>query len=218
MSDFNPSYVQARSAILKVVPPGCKAILDVGCATGATSARLKDLDAELHVVGVELDPAMAEVARGSLDEVLLGDVCVLLDEGALSGRRFDCILLADVIEHVADPWSLLGQLVLHLEPGGTVITSLPNVRHISTLLSLLLFKRWPYRDRGIHDRTHLRFFAQRNLEELFGGAGLKVARVKRKLRLIETPHPLNRFAWLFGWPPLRDLITFQYVIVARREE
>ena len=79
-----------------------------------------------------------------------------------------------------------------LEPGGTVITSLPSGRHISTLCSLLFAKRWPYRDRGIHDSTHLRFFAQRNLKDLFEGVGLNMKIAKRSLRLIETPHRLNR--------------------------
>jgi len=214
---FNPSYVRARSSIVKLVPGDCRRILDVGCATGATSARLKELNPELKVVGVELDPEMAEVARGVLDEVLVGDISEILEGGDITGRCFDSIILADVLEHVAEPWELLRRLVKHLEPGGTIITSIPNVRHFTTILTLLFAKRWPYRDRGIHDRTHLRFFAQRNLKDLFGGAGLTMKVAKRTLRIIEAPHRLNRFSWIFGFPPLRDLITFQYLIVAKVE-
>lgn len=214
---FNSSYVRARSNIVKLVSGDCRNVLDVGCATGATSARLKELNPELKVVGVELDPEMAEVARGALDEVLIGDIGELLEGGSLTGRSFDSIILADVLEHVVDPWALLRQLVKHLEPGGTIITSLPNVRHFTTVLSLLFAKRWPYRERGIHDKTHLRFFAQRNLKDLFEGAGLTMKVAKRTLRIVEAPHRINRFSWIFGFPPLRDLITFQYLIVAKAE-
>jgi len=189
----------------------------VGCTTGTTGARLRELHPGLSVLGVELDPEMAEVAKGNLDEVLVGDISEVLDRGGITGQRFDSIILADVLEHVAEPWDLLGRLVKHLEPGGTVITSIPNVRHFTTLLTLLFAKRWPYRDRGIHDRTHLRFFAQRNVKELFEGAGLTIKVAKRNLRIVEAPHRLNRFAWIFGFPPLRDLITFQYLVVAKAE-
>lgn len=169
------------------------------------------------VVGVELDPAMAEVARGNLDEVFVGDIDDVLERGALEGARFDAIILADVLEHVVEPWELLQRIVTHLEPGGVIIASVPNVRHYTTLLSLLFTKRWPYRERGIHDRTHLRFFAQRNVQELFEGAGLSMKVMRRTLRIIESPHRLNRYSWLFGFPPLRDLFTFQYLIVAKAE-
>jgi len=214
---FNPSYIKARSSIVKLVPEECRRILDVGCATGATGARLMELRPGTTVVGVELDPAMAEVARGNLDEVFVGDIDDVLERGALEGARFDAIILADVLEHVVEPWELLQRIVTHLEPGGVIIASVPNVRHYTTLLSLLFTKRWPYRERGIHDRTHLRFFAQRNVQELFEGAGLSMKVMRRTLRIIESPHRLNRYSWLFGFPPLRDLFTFQYLIVAKAE-
>jgi 2-polyprenyl-3-methyl-5-hydroxy-6-metoxy-1,4-benzoquinol methylase len=216
-SPFNPSYVKPKSSIVQLVPAGCRRILDVGCATGTTGARLKELHPGLTVLGVELDPEMAEVARKNLDEVLVGDISEVMDGGGITGQRFDSIILADVLEHVAEPWELLRRLVKHLEPGGTVITSIPNVRHYTTLLTLLFTKRWPYRDRGIHDRTHLRFFAQQNVKELFEGAGLTMKVAKRSLRIVEAPHRLNRFSWIFGFPPLRDLITFQYLIVGKVE-
>ena len=168
-------YIKPKSGIVKLIPGGCRRILDVGCATGATGARLRELHPGLFVLGVELDPEMAEVARGNQDEVL--------DRGSITGQRFDSIILADVLEHVAEPWELLARLVKHLKPDGTVITSIPIVRHFTTLLSFFFTKRWPYRDRGIHDRTHLRFFAQRNVKELFEGAGLMMKVAKRSLRI-----------------------------------
>ena len=218
MNKHNPAYVEARRDVVRLVPTDCRRILDIGCATGRTGELLKKTRAGLSVVGVELDAGMAELASAHLDEVYVGEISELMSAGAIAGERFDCILLADILEHLVDPWALVRQLAKHLEPDGTIVTSLPNVRHFSTLLSLIFAKRWPYRDRGIHDRTHLRFFAQRNLDDLFDGTGLTMTGVGRNFRLIEAPHPVNRFAWIFGFPPLRDLVTFQYLIVAKMDK
>ena len=136
------------------------------------------------MTGVELDPTTAELARPHLYAIAVVDIGDVLDRGSLGNATFDCILLADVLEHLVDPWTILRRLTDHLEPQGIVVTSLPNVRHYTTLLSLLVGKRWPYRDRGIHDRTHLRFFAQRNLAELFQSAGLTITSLRRQYRVV----------------------------------
>ena len=214
MTKFNPSYVGARPDVARLVPDRCTKILDIGCATGALGRHLKQNRTGLRVSGIELDREMADVAREHLDEVFEGDVCDLLAGHTLGAARFDCVILADVLEHIVDPWSLLGELTRHVEPDGVVVASLPNIRHYSTLVSLLFRKRWPYRDRGIHDRTHLRFFAQRNVVELFEGAGLTITSLKRQYRVLEAPYRVNRYARVLAIPPLRDLLTFQYLIVA----
>ena len=102
-----------------------------------------------------------------------------------------------------------------LNANGTIVTSFPNVGHFSTLLSLLVFRRWPYRDRGIHDRTHLRFFTRKNLLELYAAAGLSVVEEQRKLRLIESPSALNRYAGWLDFFPFRSYLTFQYLHVLK---
>ena len=200
--------------VWKLVPQWCERVLDVGCATGSVGRLLKESRGRVHVTGVELDPTMAELARHHLDDVAVGDIRDVLDKGSLGSATFDCILLADVLEYLVDPWAILRRLTDHLEPKGIVVTSLQNVRHYTTLLSLLLGKRWPYQDRGIHDRTHLRFFAQRNLPELFQSAGLTITSLRRQYRVVEAPYRFNRYSRVLAVPPLRDLLTFQYLIVA----
>ena len=221
MANFNPSYVGARPDVAKLVPSRCRTILDVGCATGALGQSLKRSRAGLRVSGIELDREMAAVARRSLDEVFEGDILEVLEQKRLGNTRFDCIILADVLEHLLDPWDALRWLrERHLKPDSVIVASLPNVRHYSTLTSLFFRKRWPYRDRGIHDRTHLRFFAQRNVLDLFEGADLMILSIKRQYRVLEAPFRFNRYARVLAIPPLRDLLTFQYLILAtphRRE-
>ena len=214
MTAFNPSYIGPRPDVAKLVPTRCTTVLDVGCATGALGAHLKETRPSLHVTGIEIDPEMAAVARDRIDHVVEGDVMDVVRGNVLADQRFDCVVLADVLEHLSDPWTAIKLMRDRVEPGGVVVASLPNVRHYSTLLSVFLFKRWPYRDRGIHDRTHLRFFAERNVRELFKGADLEITTFRRQYRVLEPPYRINRFSLLLAVPPLRDLLTFQYLIVA----
>ena len=214
MPAFNPSYIGPRPDVAKLVPTRCTTVLDVGCATGALGAHLKETRPSLHVTGIEIDPEMAAVALDRIDHVVEGDVMDVVRGNVLADQRFDCVVLADVLEHLSDPWTSIKLMRDRVEPGGVVVASLPNVRHYSTLLSVFLFKRWPYRDRGIHDRTHLRFFAERNVRELFEGADLEITTFRRQYRVLEPPYRINRFSLLRAVPPLRDLLTFQYLIVA----
>lgn len=211
----NPSYVGPRDDILALVPAGARRVLDVGCSVGTLGDAIKRRNGA-WVTGVEMDPEMAELARSRLDRVVVGDVEALDLEACSEGTPFDCICLADVLEHLRDPWRVLAELTEGLVPGGTVVASIPNIRHYSTLASLLFRGYWPYRERGIHDRTHLRFFTLRNIRELFSGAGLEVNRVQRKYRILERPSRINRVSRFVALPPFRDLWTFQYLVRATK--
>ena len=147
--ELNSSYLGPRPDVVKLVPQWCKHVLDVGCATGSVGRLLKESHRHVSVTGVEIDPTMAELARCHLDDVVVGDIGDVLDTDSLGDATFNCIVLADVLEYLIDPWVILKRLTDRLEPQGIVVMSLPNVRHYTTLMSLLFGKRWPYRDRGI---------------------------------------------------------------------
>lgn len=208
----NPSYVGVRSDMLSLVPiVHVERALDVGCSSGATSAVLKRDRGAVHVTGIEYDPALADLAREQLDEVLLGDANEKLAELEERGERFDLVLCGDVLEHLVDPWIALRR-IRALCPRGHVVVSLPNVAHVSTLGSLLR-GYWPYRDRGIHDRTHLRFFSRANLPELFEESGFRELRRVVHHRLIERPHSINERLEpvLARLPVLGRLTEYQYL-------
>ncbi|MCA9642168.1 MAG: class I SAM-dependent methyltransferase [Polyangiaceae bacterium] len=207
----NSSYVGLRSDMLEILPTGRRfeRVLDVGCATGATGSALKQRGA--HVTGIEYSPESAAAAKEALDEVLEGDAGVLLGKLAGDGRRFDLVLCGDVIEHLVDPWTALAT-IRRLVPNGLVVVSLPNVAHLSTF-SALLSGQWPYRERGIHDRTHLRFFGERNLKALFAEAGFEERERRVHHRVIERPHWLNEFSapLTSRLPVLRRYTAYQFV-------
>ncbi len=216
---LNPAYTGEREDIVQHVPEDAHRVLDVGCSVGVLGAGIKAARTQpIEVTGIELDPVMAEIARERLDRVIVGDVDQLDVSSQFEEGYFDCIVFADVLEHLKDPWQTLRDSTHCLRPGGTVIACLPNVRHYSTIVSLLLLGRWPYRDRGIHDRTHLRFFTRKNMVALFDVAGLEIDGVSAKYRLIEHPHKLNKYARYLALPGLRDLLTFQYILTATRPD
>src|SRR5579859_8068227 len=114
-----------RHDVLAHVPQNARHVLSVGCASGLTEAELVKRGAT--VVGLEMDPTAARIARDRGIIVHEGDAQSLGD--ALQGQRFDCLIYADILEHLSDPFSLLQQHVTQLLPGGTVIISVPNFRH-----------------------------------------------------------------------------------------
>jgi SAM-dependent methyltransferase len=152
--------------------------LDVGAADGFLAELLTRQG--WQVTALERDPAQAAKARGRCHEVIVAD----LDEAAprIEGA-FAAIVYGDVLEHLGDPLPVLVALNRSLAPGGCVIVSVPNVAHLWVRLSLLL-GRWDYAERGILDRTHLRFFTRRSFLRFLGDAGLDLE------ELITTPVPL----------------------------
>lgn len=193
----NPSYLGAREDMLTRLPEEYmpQSVLEVGCAEGATGAKLKERFPECRVTGIELDKVSANRALERLDEVKQGDASLLLEELAqevTSGLRpaFDLVLCGDVLEHLTDPWAAL-RTIRKMCSDYTII-SLPNVAHISTLNALFFRGSFPYRERGIQDKTHLRFFGRNNLKELFSQAHFEEVSRFAHHRVIERPHRLNR--------------------------
>jgi len=212
---FNASYTGLRDDIANLIPRDSKKILDIGCCVGTLGESIKQRN-EAEVIGVEIDVEMAKIAKERLDRVIVGDIEGIDLGDYLSLDYFDCIIFADILEHLKDPWSVLRKSVKFLADEGIIVASIPNVRHYTTILNLAFKGYWPYRERGIHDRTHLRFFTLKNIKEMFQSAGLKITRVERKYRIIERPHRYNRFSKYLACPPVKDLLTFQYVIVAEK--
>jgi 2-polyprenyl-3-methyl-5-hydroxy-6-metoxy-1,4-benzoquinol methylase len=145
-------------------------LLDVGAADGLLSRHLGD--AGWRVVGIEADPELAAAGRPYCEHMLVGDLDRDLPD---FDAPFDAIVYGDVLEHLADPLRTLQGLNRWLAPGGRVVISVPNVAHLAIRLSLLV-GRFDYFDRGILDRTHLRFFTDRSLRRLLAAAGLVLVR------------------------------------------
>jgi len=216
-ANLNPAYIGNRPDIESMVSTTAKLVLDVGCSNGTLGSAIKARTGA-KVIGVELSPTMAAEASNCLDRVFVDDAAAVFTTGKLAEFKFDTIIFADVLEHLVDPWLVLQSATKYLTPEGVIIASLPNIRHIDTIFNLVVKGNWPYRDRGIHDHTHLRFFTKHNIIELFNSAGLKIKRLETNYRLIEKPHSLNRWAKFMALPGIRNFLAFQYLIQAKQAE
>lgn len=168
-------YQQSRPEMLKYVPPGVKRTLELGCGFGNFSAAVKtQLGAECW--GIELDPEAARVAGGKLDKVVEGDINQHLDD--LPDGHFDCIICNDILEHLVDPYTLLMELKTKLTAEGVVVASLPNIRYCRVLFDLVLCGNWDYKEHGILDKTHLRFFTYKSLKKVFPKLGYELLTIE----------------------------------------
>jgi methionine biosynthesis protein MetW len=201
------AYESVRSEIVDLVPARARRVLDLGCSTGWLASALKERG-EVEVVGIEREPAYAAEARERCDRVIEADVADV-PEGL---GRFDCLVAADILEHLVDPWSTLDAYVQMLDPGCRAIVSLPNVGHWSTFARLATGS-WPRLPEGIHDATHLRWFTRRDAIELLEGAGLQVEHVERRTWVLWRGTPLDRHA---GPLARMGAFTFQHVLAGRR--
>jgi len=222
MDNFNISYIGERKDIIDLVPENARKILDVGCSIGTVGGDLKKRQTA-EVTGIELDTKMAEAAKTKLDRVIAGDIETLNLNTVFKPGYFDCIILADILEHLKNPWQILNELTNFLSEDGVVIASIPNIRHYSAIVNLIFWGYWPYRERGIFDRSHLRFFTLRNIEEMFANAGLKIDKVQRTYRIIESISEkfafiasINRFSRCLSIPFIRNFFTFQYIVLAKK--
>jgi 2-polyprenyl-3-methyl-5-hydroxy-6-metoxy-1,4-benzoquinol methylase len=153
-----------------------KRVLEIGCASGYVTRAL--VAQGNTVVGVEIDPEAAKTAAEHAERVVVGDLDDMDLDVELGGDRFDVVVLGDVLEHLRDPLPVLRSARRLLVPKGFIVVSLPNIAHVDVRL-MLLSGRWDYRDLGLMDRTHLRFFTRASARELLADAGLSVVDVDR---------------------------------------
>lgn len=172
----NPYYLSTRSDIQPYIPYGLKRTLDVGCAKGFFSEMLKNSKGVEETWGIEMVNECAREASLRLDYVLMGAFDEVYTQ--LPNHYFDCVFLNDVLEHMQNPEDCLMKIKNKLTPEGIVITSIPNVRHIEVLRELLFKGDWEYKDSGILDRTHLRFFTKKSMERMFEKCGYDVKMIK----------------------------------------
>ena len=179
--NLNQNYAPAGLIDMLDVTP--ERSLDVGCFVGATSALIKSRYPGCHTVGIEPSNPAVEVARTRVDVVHAG----MLEQVDFAGEgygqgHFDVIVLADVLEHMYNPWGALKSLKPYLSPRGCLLASVPNARNIS-VLSQLASGRWHYEPAGLLDVTHIRFFTQIETVEMFTATGYTID------ALVHNPDP-----------------------------
>lgn len=201
---------------LRLLPEG-GSVLDLGCASGGLLALLRPRAGLL--AGLELSQSAALAAAAIADLVVQG----ALEDPVLpfEAGSYDLVVLADVLEHLADPLAALRRAAGWCRPGGAVLLSVPNVAHWIARLTLLR-GRWPAHDSGTFDATHLRWFDRDAVATLLAGAGLHDAELDAIVPALRNHIGAGRLADRLGpaWQALGrhapGLLGYQIVGIGRR--
>ncbi len=199
-----------RNQLWRLIPAEAKKIIDIGCGDGGLGLQLKGSQKE--IVGVERNEQLSQLAKQRLGRVICGDI-ESLDLPFPKGY-FDCIFYADVLEHLIDPLGLLKKHSYFLNDQGCIVASIPNVRYYKVVRQLVYKGSWDYMEKGILDKTHLRFFTIVNIKELFSEAGYEIIQIKKNIAASRLLKILNFV--LFN--SLRPFLTYQYYILARKAD
>ena len=166
----NDYYSHVRPEILELIPLEAVTILDIGCGNGDLLGAVKKRQ-QIKAHGIEISKTAADIAKTELDVVWNESVENALQK--LEDNYYDCIIMADVLEHLIDPWSVLAGLKSKLSTTGKLVVSVPNIQNWK-IVSKLRKGRWDYTSDGILDRTHLRFFTRQTTFEMLWNAGFKI--------------------------------------------
>jgi len=170
-------------------------VLDFGCYRGANADYLKNNFSNVYYVGVENDRGAINELSSCVDELFEVDLDFFDYKIFSNKKKYDVVILGDVLEHLKYPEKFLFELHCLIDEDTLVLVSIPNIQYYQTFL-FLFFGLFPRKERGIFDKTHLRWFTKKEFIGLING-NFKIEKFKRKFRLVENNSILNRFTFLF---------------------
>jgi GT2 family glycosyltransferase len=189
-------------------------VLEVGCACGGTLLELRNWFPRAELYGIEMNAQAAEIAA-LVANVQQGNIELM--ELDVPHAHFDYIIFGDVLEHLAEPWSVLEKLYPYLTQDGKVLASIPNVGHYSVIRDLMK-GRWNYTSKGLLDVTHLRFFTMESIYRLFTHTGFKSVEM-RQHELEPSPEDekwINAWTALTGEEMRSQWSAYQYIVKAHK--
>ena len=192
-------------------------VLDIGCASGYIGEFLV-MNKGCEVWGIEPDNESFSLSiKKGYARVVNKSVEDGLKDELLKNEKFDFIIVADVLEHLVDPESVLNKISGFMTESGKLLVSLPNIGHYSTRFSHL-FGNWEMQDAGIMDRTHLHFYTLKTMSEMFKKTGWKID-------LVRPRGDLERWARKINFEKIGKILLFalsrffavQFIFVLSKE-
>ncbi len=212
-------YSNVRMDVVSLLPPQPRQkVLEIGAGGGDTLLYIKENKLASEVMGLEMMRMPDSNQQHPLiDQFQVGDI----EQESINAPEeyFDIIICADILEHLADPWSSLKKISRHLKKGGRLIASIPNIRECKTLYRIICRGDFRYDAKGgIMDNTHLRFFCKKNILQLMSTDSLSPIYCKPNILLKEVPEArrrrlINRLT--FGL--FLDFLAIQYLCVAEKK-
>lgn len=190
-------------------------VLELGAGGCDTIAYMKAHELAKEVTGLELFKIEGSNQTNPLvDKFIQADVANL-EQLNLPQNYYDLIICGDILEHVFDPWSVAAAARKLLTDDGILICSIPNIRFFKTMKKIFLDGDFKYEKEGILDLTHIRFFAKKNILELFNRAGYKLVSIEPSYQHTATEKK-RKVINAFTLGLFKDVLAFQYFIVVKK--
>ena len=210
-------FTNVRYDLIKLLPVNPEAkVLEIGAGGGDTLIEIKKKNLAKEVVGIELmEMPESNQLHPLIDKFLISNI----ETGTLPflDSYFDVILIGDVLEHLVNPWKTVERLSKYLKKGGVFIVSAPNIRFIKAFIKIFLKGDFAYEKQGLFDKTHLRFFCKKNIEQLFSTNCLRVESIIPIDKLWDDGKVYKKKVFnkiTFGI--FEEFLTLQYIVVAKK--
>jgi 2-polyprenyl-3-methyl-5-hydroxy-6-metoxy-1,4-benzoquinol methylase len=216
-----PLYDVCNFDLLNCIPANQRKIIDVGCMSGALAREYKKNNPNCVYIGIDIDPAYANIAKQHCDFTAAFDIESMGSEFYRQHADTDCWVFGDVLEHLKDPWKVLSEIRQSTNLHASVVACLPNAQNWSIIAKLALGD-FRYEEKGLLDKTHLRWFTRQTIIELFESTGYRIEEMKsRTFEDPKTENPIHlligKIAQLYGHNAsisIADSKAFQYVLRA----
>lgn len=207
-------FLNIRKELLDLIPIENRkgTMLEIGAASGDNSIYAKKNGYAENIYGIELFNMDSSNQQNELfDEFIIGNIEDL--DLTFENEKFDVILAGDVLEHLVDPYIIVEKLNKYLKPNGVLISSIPNIRYFRVLNNIVIKGDFKYTEKGILDKTHLRFFTKKNILDLFNMNKYKVEKIESNLKYLNNKSALlNKITFEL----LEEFLTKQYFIVCKK--
>lgn len=214
-------YTNTRKDILSLLPSNPhQRVLEIGAGGGDTLLAIKKSGLAREVYGIELF-ALRDTHQKNpeIDKMIIADI--EKDEIDFPANFFDVIICGDVLEHLVDPWVVMQKINLWTKPGGAFISSIPNIRELSAFTKIYILGDFQYNPAGgILDKTHLRFFCKKNIQQLIESGQFQIENMYPTFNftgLFEKGVNIRRLCNLLTAGIFSQFLALQYVTVAKKK-
>lgn len=218
IKNFLDDEANPLGRIVRLIPDGSK-VLDIGAGNGILGWLISNLHTNTVIDGVE--PSVIGYQTATKYYRHFYNVYFQEIKNQILQQNYDYIIMADVIEHISDPYSFLKDLVEGLSDKTKIIMSIPNIAHGSVRLSLLN-GNFDYVDSGLLERTHLRFFTRKTIESLVEKLNLHIILISylQKSFHVDTPKQVFslNFCYLMHLLRNKEALVYQYLVVITKDD
>ena len=173
-------------------------IADIGCASGAFLVCAENEG--LRVIGFEPSKTLSGIAQ---NEYGLNVINGIFSESRFLRNKLDMVTLWDVLEHVAQPNSLITQISSSLKLRGLLLVNIPV---LDSVAARLLRNFWPF-----YLDVHLLYFKKQTLINYLEINGFRYLRSKSYWQTLSVGYLISRYVKLpIFFNSILENIPFRY--------